>query len=147
MVSGVFIFSPKPFLVVAFTADNTARPLRARCRARCRASILTAGRRAASLVIWPRWPEIESCAMFRNLPESSREGVMILIRGLAAGLFFVFLLGCAVDINALAVPLCFIAGIGFVVWSSLINLDIELERKWREGGEIVAAAVDNPEPR
>lgn len=85
--------------------------------------------------------------MFRNLPENSREGVMILIRGLAAGLFFVFLLGCAVDVNALAVPLCFIAGIGFVVWSSLINLDIELERKWREGGEIVAAAVDNPEPR
>lgn len=70
--------------------------------------------------------------MFHSLSNSSREGVMILIRGVAAALFFVSLFGWFINPNALAVPLCFLASVGLAVWSSFINLDIELEKKWAE---------------
>lgn len=73
--------------------------------------------------------------MFLRLSDSSREGVMILIRGLAAALFFVALFGWFIGNNDVAAFLCFVASIGLAVWSSFINLDIELEKKWAEHGD------------
>ena len=70
--------------------------------------------------------------MFLRLSASSREGVMVLIRGVAVALFFVALFGWFINPNALAVPLCLLASVGLAVWSSFINLDIELEKNWAE---------------
>jgi len=70
--------------------------------------------------------------MFLRLSNNSREGVMLLIRGVAAALFFVALFGWFINPNALAVPLCFVASVALAVWSSFIDLDIELEKKRAE---------------
>lgn len=66
--------------------------------------------------------------MFRRLSANSREGVMVLIRGVAIALFFISLMGWFINPNALAVPLCFVASVAFAIWSSFINLDIEIEK-------------------
>lgn len=72
--------------------------------------------------------------MFLRLSPSGREGVMILIRGLSAALFFISLFGWFVGNNDIAVLLCFLGSVGLAVWSSFINLDIELEKHWAEHG-------------
>lgn len=66
--------------------------------------------------------------MFRRLSVNSREGVMVLIRGVAIALFFISLMGWFINPNALAVPLCFVASVALAIWSSFINLDIEIEK-------------------
>lgn len=66
--------------------------------------------------------------MFRRLSANSREGVMVLIRGVAIALFFISLMGWFINPNALAVPLCFVASVALAIWSSFINLDIEIEK-------------------
>ena len=70
--------------------------------------------------------------MFHRLSAASREGVMVIIRGVAAALFFVSFMGWAINPDALAVPLCFVASVALAVWSSFINLDIEIEKQHRE---------------
>jgi len=70
--------------------------------------------------------------MFLRLSASSREGVMVLIRGVAVALFFISLMGWFINPNALAVPLCFVASVALAVWSSFIDLDIEIEKQHRE---------------
>jgi len=66
--------------------------------------------------------------VFRRLSANSREGVMVLIRGVAIALFFISLMGWFINPNALAVPLCFVASVALAIWSSFINLDIEIEK-------------------
>ena len=66
--------------------------------------------------------------MFRRLSANSREGVMVLIRGVAIALFFISLMGWFIIPNALAVPLCFVASVALAIWSSFIDLDIEIEK-------------------
>jgi len=66
--------------------------------------------------------------MFRRLSANSREGVMVLIRGVAIALFFISFMGWAINPNALAVPLCFVASVALAIWSSFIDLDIEIEK-------------------
>ncbi len=66
--------------------------------------------------------------MFRRLSANSREGVMVLIRGVAIALFFISLMGWFINPNALAVPLCFVASVALAIWSSFIDLDIEIEK-------------------
>ena len=73
--------------------------------------------------------------MFLRLSNNSREGVMILIRGVAAALFFVALFGWFINPNALAVPLCFVASVALAVWSSFIDLDIKIEKQDQEHGK------------
>jgi hypothetical protein len=60
---------------------------------------------------------------------------MVLIRGVAAALFFVSLFGWFINPNALAVPLCFVASVALAVWSSFIDLDIKIEKQDQEHGK------------
>ena len=73
--------------------------------------------------------------MFLRLSASSREGVMVLIRGVAIALFFISLMGWFINPNALAVPVCFVASVALAVWSSFIDLDIEIEKQAQQHGE------------